>query len=179
MGDEDLPLFQPDFNGCLKAECRPERLSGEAGGVICREAIERLGIVDWLTERLIDPRDQDDAGSLRDDPVMRLSVSTRRGVAPFQSPAEDSPADKKAPDGLASQPTLSRPNSAGVADSIRPPKGTPLPSTAIIHIYFSTSRVVENRPTGNNLIPPALYLRTIFTSIKASPPSDFILTAPL
>jgi len=47
------------FNGYLKLECRPERLSGEAGGVICREAIERLGIVKWLEKQLHDPRDQD------------------------------------------------------------------------------------------------------------------------
>jgi hypothetical protein len=133
MGDKNLPLFQPEFNRYLKIESRPERLSSEAGAVIGREVIERLGIVKWLTERLRDPRDpdlithplpellhtsllllaqgwrdQDDADALRDDPVMRLSVSTRRGVAPLQSPAEDSSADKKAPDGLASQPTLSR-----------------------------------------------------------------------
>jgi hypothetical protein len=133
MGDKNLPLFQPEFNRYLKVESRPERLSGEAGGVISREVIERLGIVKWLSERLHDPRDpdlithplpellhtsllllaqgwrdQDDADDLRDDPVMRLSVSTRRGVAPLQPPDEDSSADQKEPDGLASQPTLSR-----------------------------------------------------------------------
>lgn len=133
MGDKNLPLFQPEFNRGLKVESRPERLSNEAGGVICREVIERLGIVKWLSKRLVDRRDpdlithplpellhtsllllcqgwrdQDDADNLRDDPVMRLSVSTRRGVAPLQSPDEDASTDKKGPDGLASQPTLSR-----------------------------------------------------------------------
>jgi hypothetical protein len=133
LGDKNLPLFQPEFNSYLKIESRPERLSSEAGGVISREVIERLGIVQWLAKRLHDPRDpdlitpplpellntsllllaqgfrdQDDADDLRDDPVMRLAVSTRRGGAPLQSPDENSPADKKAPDGLASQPTLSR-----------------------------------------------------------------------
>ena len=108
MGDINLPLFQASFNSYLKVESRPERLSGEAGAVVSREVIERLGIVDWLTERLVDPRnpdlithplpellhtsllllgqgwrDQDDADHLRDDPVMRVSVSTRRGVAPL------------------------------------------------------------------------------------------------
>jgi len=133
MGDRNLPLFQPEFNRYVKVESRPERLSGEAGAVISREVIERLGIVNWLQQRLHDPRDpdlithplpellntsllllaqgwrdQDDADDLRDDPVMRLSVSTRRGVAPLQPPDEDASADQKAPDGLASQPTLSR-----------------------------------------------------------------------
>jgi len=133
MGDRNLPLFQPDFNSYLKIESRPERLSGEAGGVISREVIERLGIVKWLTKRLIDPRhpdlithplpellhtsllllgqgwrDQDDADDLRDDPVMRLSVSTRRGVAPLESASHDNSDANREPDGLASQPTLSR-----------------------------------------------------------------------
>lgn len=134
---ENLPLFQPEFNGSLKVETRPERLSGEAGGVITREIIERLGVVDWLTERLIDPRnpeliihplsellhsslllnaqgwrDQDDADDFRDDPVLRLSVSTRKGTAPLESPSEDNTENNKEPDGLASQPTFSRLTSA-------------------------------------------------------------------
>jgi hypothetical protein len=114
----------------LKIESRPERLSSEAGAVVSREIIERLGIVDWLCERLDDPRhqeliihplaellhtsllllaqgwrDQDDADTLRDDAVLRLSVSTRRGIAPLESPPEE---ERAVPDGLASQPTLSR-----------------------------------------------------------------------
>jgi hypothetical protein len=133
LGDKNLPLFQPEFNSYLKIESRPERLSSEAGTVISREVIERLGIVKWLAGRLRDPRDpdlithplpellhtsllllnqgwrdQDDADALRDDPAMRLAVSTRRGAAPLQPPDENSPADPKTPDGLASQPTLSR-----------------------------------------------------------------------
>ena len=144
MGDKNLPLFRTEFNSYLKVESRPERLSGEAGGVISREIIERLGIVKWLNKRLVDPRDpdlithpfpellhtsllllaqgfrdQDDADDLRDDPVMRLSVSTRRGVAPLQSPDKDSSADKKEPDGLASQPTLSRLTAALSSDHNR------------------------------------------------------------
>jgi len=41
MGDKDLPLFQPDFNGCLKPESRPERLSGKAGEACHRRGISR------------------------------------------------------------------------------------------------------------------------------------------
>jgi len=144
MGDKNLPLFRTEFNRYLKVESRAERLSSEAGGVISREIIERLGIVKWLAKRLRDPRDpdlvthplsellhtsllllaqgfrdQDDADDLRDDPVLRLSVSTRRGVAPLQSPDENSSADKKAPDGLASQPTLSRLTAALSSDHNR------------------------------------------------------------
>ena len=126
---ENLPLFQPEFNRSLKVESRPERITSEAGVVVLRETIERLGMVEWLKERLHDPRDQDlithplsellhtsllllgqgwrdqdDADHLRDDPALRLAVSTRRGVAPLASPEKGS----SLPDGLASQPTLSR-----------------------------------------------------------------------
>jgi hypothetical protein len=126
---ENLPLFQASFNSYLKIESRPERLSGEAGSVVLREVVERLGIVEWLSKRLVDPRnsdlvthplpellhtslfllgqgwqDQDDADHLRDDPAMRVSVSTRKGADPLQNPEQGS----AVPDGLASQPTLSR-----------------------------------------------------------------------
>src|SRR4030042_2466932 len=90
-------------------------------------------MVDWLKKRLIDPRDpdliihpfsellntsllmlvqgwrdDDDADHWRDDAVMRVSVSERRGVAPLEHPPEDSSEGRREPDGLASQPTLSR-----------------------------------------------------------------------
>ncbi len=54
--------------------------------------------------------DRDDADALRDDPVMRLAVSERRGIAPLLSPElpEGEAKNPPVPDGLASQPTLSR-----------------------------------------------------------------------
>ena len=134
MGEE-LSLFGVEFNGSLRVEARAERLTGEAGTVILREVIERLGIGRYLAERLDDPRnpdlithplvellhteslmlgqgwrDRDDADVLRDDPAMRLSVSTRRGVSPLETRPGDEPKSKNppVPDGLASQPTLSR-----------------------------------------------------------------------
>jgi hypothetical protein len=125
---EELSLFGAEFNGSLRVETRPERLTGDAGCVLLREVIERLGISKWLTKRLSDPRkaalvthpqsellntsilllaqgwrDQDDADTLRDDPALRLAVSDRRGVSPLLVPEEE-----QIPDGLASQPTLSR-----------------------------------------------------------------------
>jgi hypothetical protein len=52
-------------------------------------------------------RDQDDTDALRGDAALRLAVSTRRGTAPLTSPPSDAKRDR-VPDGLASQPTLSR-----------------------------------------------------------------------
>jgi hypothetical protein len=122
-----------DFNGSLRIEERAERLSGEGGALFLREIDERLGFVKELARRLRDSRDQekithplpellrtallllaqgwrdqDDADTIRNDPVFRLSVSTRRGISPLLSPERESDEPKRIPDGLASQPTLSR-----------------------------------------------------------------------
>ena len=84
--------------------------------------MERSGLIDWLTERLHDPRhpssiryplsdllrtrllllgqgwrDQSDADRLRQDPSLRVASQTRRGTAALEEGH-----------GLASQPTLSR-----------------------------------------------------------------------
>lgn len=134
---EDLTLFRAEFNGSLRVEARPERLTSEAGAVVLREVIERLGITSWMVERIEDPRDQDlithpmselintslvmlgqgwrdqdDADALRDDAAMRLAVSSRRGISPLLTrPREEGRPlhrNPEVPDGLASQPTLSR-----------------------------------------------------------------------
>lgn len=134
---EDLTPFWAEFNGSLRIESRAERLTSEAGAVVLREVIERLGVVPWMVERLHDPRDprlvthplaellhtavlliaqgwrdRDDADALRDDAALRLAVSTRRGISPLLNPErEEGAAPSKnppVPEGLASQPTLSR-----------------------------------------------------------------------
>ena len=94
MGEGNLALFRAEFNRSLRIESRPERLTSEAGAVVLREVLERLGLVDWLVKRLVDHRDpelithplselvttsllllgqgwrdQDDADTLRNDPV--------------------------------------------------------------------------------------------------------------
>jgi len=117
---ETLPLFQPSFNKALRVETRPERLSADAGVLLQREALERTGVIEWLTQRLADPRDpsrvwhplstllrdsvamiaqgwddQRDAQTLRNDPMLAACGSDRRG---------EQVVDRE----LASQPTLSR-----------------------------------------------------------------------
>lgn len=134
---EALTLFRPEFNRSLVIEARPERLTQECGAVLLREAGERLGLFRWLTDGLVDPRnpalithplpelvrtalflfaqgwrDQDDADAVRHDPVLRMAVSERRGTGPLvRRVAEEGkplPKNPAVPDGLASQPTLSR-----------------------------------------------------------------------
>lgn len=129
MGEAQHTLFGLDFNRSIVVEGRPERLSGDAGALLVREVFSRLSLEEFFARRLEDPRDpalivhpqiellrtslvlaaqgwrdQDDADRLRDDPILRLAVSQRSGIAPLESPAEGS----RLPDGLASQPTLSR-----------------------------------------------------------------------
>lgn len=137
MGEARGMLPGLTFNRSVKVECRPERLSSEGGALVVREVLERTGVVRRLAAEVHDPRsaekvthplsellvtavtllaqgwrDQDDVGPLRDDAVMRLAVSERSGIAPLvKRPRDgDEPPSKNpvVPDGLASQPTLSR-----------------------------------------------------------------------
>lgn len=133
---EHVSLFRPEFNGGIQIEARPERLSGQTGAIVLREVDEKIGLSRHLAARLRDSRtpwrithplielvrsslqmmalgwrDADDADALRHDPVLRLSVSSRRGALPlFERSATERERDHNPcePDGLASQPTLSR-----------------------------------------------------------------------
>ncbi len=136
MGEE-LTLFRAEFNRSIRIESRPERLTSESGAILLREVMERLRLGEWLEEQLQDPRnpklithpqiellrtsilllaqgwrDQDDADPLRQDGVLRLAVSERRGVSALEvSPRPEgnpAPRNPPKPEGLPSQPTLSR-----------------------------------------------------------------------
>jgi hypothetical protein len=110
----------------VRLEARPERLTSEAGALLLREADERLGLSRWLGEHLVDTRDRrrithsltelmrtgllllalgwrdtDDADVLNQDAALRLAVSDRKSTGPLEQV-------EGAPEGLASQPTLSR-----------------------------------------------------------------------
>lgn len=134
---ETLNLFSAKFNGSIRVEARPERLTSDAGVIALREGVERLGMWNWLEKHLTDQRspkfityplceltktavlllalgyqDHDDSDALRMDPALRLAVSNRKGISPL-IPAElpeGTPAPKNPlhPEHLASQPTLSR-----------------------------------------------------------------------
>lgn len=140
MGEVQQVLAGMRFNRSLKVEVRDERLTDGAGAVLVREVLERCGVRRRLEQRLVDRRerravthplaelvttrvallalgwrDQDDADLLRDDPALRLAVSDRAGDLPLR-PAGDG---ARVPDGLASQPTLSRMTSAlGTAENL-------------------------------------------------------------
>lgn len=129
MGELTSSLFPVTFNKSLKVETRPEMLSSDGGTIALREIDERLKITEKLADNLTDPRDPntityhlselirtrlyliaqgwndaDDADKLRHDPAFVTAVSEQKG----QTPLKPENVQFKVPDGLASQPTLSR-----------------------------------------------------------------------
>lgn len=127
MGELQATLFPLEFNRSVVVEARPERLSTDAGALLVRELSDRLGLPRQVREHLSDARDPDrithpllellrtwvlllvqgwddqrDVDRLREDPILRLAVSMRRGQSPLR------PAPDRTPEGLGSQPTLSR-----------------------------------------------------------------------
>ena len=90
----------------MQVQSRADHLSSDTGALLLREIMERTGIVEWMTERLVDPRnphtvsypladllqtnllllgqgwrDQDDAERLRDDPSFCVATDSHRGTA--------------------------------------------------------------------------------------------------
>src|SRR5580693_2694762 len=134
---EDLTKYRVKFNGSLRIEDRDAELTSETGALLLRDFMERLRLPHWLTEHLRDPRqpelithpqvelvmtivllfalgwrDQDDADAQRHDPLLRLAASTRRGLSPLKTRQAEAgqpvPKNPPEPEGLGSQPTLSR-----------------------------------------------------------------------
>ena len=105
----------------------PTHLSSDTGALVLRQLLDDSRVLNWVDAHFEDLRTQDqithplpellrtqivllaqgwthaaDADALRQDPVLRLAVSERKGQAPLRT------ADGNRPQGLASQPTLSR-----------------------------------------------------------------------
>ena len=110
------------YNKSVRVEVRPDKVTGDAGVLLCREVLSASGVDRWLSERIDDARDprkvrhslaelvrtacllaaqcrrdHADATMLRDDPAFRLAASGRAGTTPLAAGRV-----------LASQPTLSR-----------------------------------------------------------------------
>ena len=56
---EQESVIRPTFNGAIRVEARPERLSADAGALMMREVMERTGLIDWIDGRFNDPRRSD------------------------------------------------------------------------------------------------------------------------
>jgi len=141
MGEAQGTLFPLEFNRSVGVRAAPsESLTLDAGAVVLREVGERLHLWKLLEGALVDARDPDrithafiellrtliltqaqgwssqrEVDFLRSDPAFRLAVSTRRGERPLLPARED----VREPDGLASQPTISRLMAALSSDANR------------------------------------------------------------
>jgi hypothetical protein len=130
MGEVQGTLFPLEFNRSIRVRpTAPEKLTLDAGAVVLREVGERLRLWKLMERALIDPRErglvthpfiellrtvvltqaqgwssQRDVELLRRDPAFRVAVSKRRGERPLLPRREE----VREPEGLASQPTLSR-----------------------------------------------------------------------
>jgi len=138
MGEEQATLFRLDFNRSVRVEARRERLSADAGALLLRSLLDRLGFASLVRGHLDDERDaarvshdfvellrthlllwaqgwmdQRDADLLRSDRVLGLAISSRRGTTPVTGGGAGAAA------GLASQPTLSRVLAALASDENR------------------------------------------------------------
>jgi hypothetical protein len=127
MGEEQGTLFSPEYNHAVRVEARPEKLTSDAGALLMREVMERLGYSELIGKHLTDLRvpgqvihphvelvrtallllaqgwsGQSDVSLLRADPALRAAISCRRGQRPLREAAG------REPEGLCSQPTLSR-----------------------------------------------------------------------
>jgi hypothetical protein len=157
MGERiSQPAF--DFNRSVRLEIRPERTTSDAGALLLREILHKLKIDQWLDKHLIDFRredlvthpwrellrtklillcqgwrDNDDADFLRHDPALRLSVSDRRGDAALLPGPEVPPTSGRkhpsCPQGLASQPTLSR-----FVDAVAAPENLPALHDSLVEV---------------------------------------------
>jgi hypothetical protein len=113
-------------------------------------------------------RDQDDADPLREDCVLRLAVSQRRGVSPLEvgprpegAPVPRNPAQ---PEGLASQPTSSRSARVLAADSNRVVLGDALLEVA--------SRRVKAMRDGHRLRSVTLDLDSLPVEVQGHQPGS-------
>src|SRR4028118_710677 len=108
MGEEQGILFSPEYNRSIQVEARPEKLTADAGALLMREVMERLGYSELFAQHLTDPRvaervthpqiellrtalllltqgwsEQSDVGLLREDAALRTAISSRRGQRPL------------------------------------------------------------------------------------------------
>ena len=163
MGESQATLFQPNFNRSVHVEARADRVTADAGALLIRELVERSGLRQQLEKALVDTRapertthpfmellltwllqdvqgypDQLDVSLLRDDPLFRLSVSSRRGERALL------PARGREPDGLASQPTMSRTLTMLSTEDNRSGLGEVLAASGdVLRLRAKTERVLD------------------------------------
>jgi hypothetical protein len=120
MSEERIPFFDTTFNRSVKIRSRDHRLTSDAGVLLLREADQRLGLIESIATRLLDPRRQDKIryittellrerifaqvqGYSADDDVDLLAHDPAMRIATWDRPGEQVLDER-----MASQPTQSR-----------------------------------------------------------------------
>ena len=139
MGEAQEWLFEPSFNRAVKICESDDRITSDAGLVLLREADHRLGLTEWLAQRLGDPRRQDviryqlvellrarlyalaqgysaqdDADRLAHDPAMKMAVWDRPGEQTLEERLASQPSQSRLIDIL----TLTPSNRAALRDAL-------------------------------------------------------------
>lgn len=176
MGEEQGTLFSPDFNRSIQVEARADRLSSDAGVLLMRELMDRLGYPGLLVKHLRDPRerhrvthpfvelvrtailllvqgfeDHTDATLQRNDPLFRLAVSERRGERPLRE------GGRCEPEGLCSQATLSRLTAALAAEGNRDGLERAMFEASLYRMGLSSSRKLAETTVDLDSLPAEVF----------------------
>jgi len=129
VGEAQGTVFEPEFNRAVKVQTSEQRITSHAGAVLLREADHKLGLIESLADRLVDPRDpnkvrykavellreriyafslgsehQDDLDGLAHDPAMRMATWDRPGEEVLQQRLASQPTQSRLIDWLAEVP---------------------------------------------------------------------------
>jgi len=167
MGEPQGWLFEPSFNRAVKVRASDERITSDGGLILLREADHRLGITEWLAQRLDDPRRQeliryqlvellreriyalalgysaqDDADRLAHDPAMKLAAWNRPGEQPLDERLASQPTQSRLIDIL----TLTPGNRAALRDSLCEACGRHLRATGGNHAARKVTVDIDSFP---------------------------------
>ena len=78
---ETLSLFRFSFNKSRRIESRPERLTGKPGAVVLREIMARTRFIEWMVDRLHDPRKGDRVLQADWDPTFPKHVCEKSAIS--------------------------------------------------------------------------------------------------
>ncbi len=80
MGEAQVTVFDPEFNRAIKVQTTDDRITSNAGAVLLRELDHLLGLVESLSEKIIDPRDADRISLHHQRVVARTSLRLGTGI---------------------------------------------------------------------------------------------------
>ena len=105
---ETISTWKPTCNSSVSVQISNRQTSSDGGALLLREVLDRSGVIEWLDQQLIDPRDPSrvmhslssqlrtlliqraqgwedlsDTATLSGDPVFKLACSDQRSTTPL------------------------------------------------------------------------------------------------